>query len=63
MPDKWVDRGLALGDISKFVEYLKLYKASKLVSIKLEDKGYTVVYTCPFKLTENSTPYIGAKCW
>lgn len=30
MSDKWVDYGLALGDISKFLEYLKLYKASKL---------------------------------
>lgn len=63
MPEKWVDRNLTLSDISKFLEYLKLYKVSKLNSIKLENDTFTIVYSCPFKLTEKSTSYVGVTCW
>jgi len=60
---KWFDVGLDLQEISTFVDYLKLYKASNLVTIKKIKDYYSIVYTAPFKLTENSRPYVGVPCW
>jgi hypothetical protein len=60
---KWFDVGLDLQEISTFVDYLKLYKTSNLVTIKKIKDYYSIVYTCPFKLTENSRPYVGVPCW
>lgn len=59
---KWADYGLSIREVSRLIDYLKLYKNSRLISVKLVGDNYTVVYASPDKLTDNSHLYVGASC-
>ena len=65
MPDiKWEDRGLSVREVGRFIDFLKVYKNCRLISVKLVGEKYTLLYTYPYKLTENSYPYVGkVPCW
>lgn len=59
---KWADYGVSIREIGRLIDILKLYKNSQLISVKLVKDSYTVVYTSPDKLTDNSYLYVGASC-
>jgi hypothetical protein len=59
---KWVDYGVSIREVGRLIDFLKLYKNSRLISVKLVGDNYTVVYTSADKLTDNSHLYVGASC-